>query len=54
MQVDLLNLGVTATAILALAAVARWCVRERPALNAGNISRRWLAEYSLRRHDPNS
>jgi hypothetical protein len=49
----LVDLAVTATAILALAAVARWCVRER-GLEAGSISRRWLSEYSLGRHDPHS
>jgi hypothetical protein len=47
----LADLAVGAMAILALAGVDRWCrAAERPAVDAGNISRRWLAEYSVRRH----
>ncbi len=47
-----IDLGLSALAILALAAVARWARRsERAAVDAGTISDSWLAEHNARRRD---
>ena len=48
-----IDAGVTAMAILALAAMARWCrTTDGRRADAGSISRRWLAEHNPQRHDP--